>query len=98
MAAPDLDVFLNVPYDRYFVDLFLAYTAGLTSLGLFPRATLEIAGGERRLDRSMDPNPVLSSGSRPQAVGNASFQHALRTRLSRGVTTGSTKESDVVCI
>ncbi len=50
----DVDVFLNIPYDRYFVDLFLAYTAGLTSLGLFPRATLEIAGGERRLDRTMD--------------------------------------------
>ena len=54
MAASDVDVFLNVPYDRYFVDLFLAYTAGLTSLGLFPRATLEIAGGERRLDRTLD--------------------------------------------
>jgi hypothetical protein len=53
-AASDVDVFLNIPYDRYFVDLFLAYTAGLTSLGLFPRATLEIAGGERRLDRTLD--------------------------------------------
>jgi len=50
----DVDVFLNIPYDRYFVDLFLAYTAGLTSLGLFPRATLELAGGERRLDRTLD--------------------------------------------
>ena len=50
----DVDVFLNIPYDPYFVDLFLAYTAGLTSLGLFPRATLEIAGGERRLDRTLD--------------------------------------------
>lgn len=54
LAVSDVDVFLNVPYDRYFVDLFLAYTAGLTSLGLFPRATLEIAGGERRLDRTLD--------------------------------------------
>jgi hypothetical protein len=43
-----------VPYDRDFVDLFLAYTAGLTTLGLFPRATLEIAGGERRLDRTFE--------------------------------------------
>jgi hypothetical protein len=53
-GASDVDVFLNIPYDRYFVDLFLAYTAGLTSLGLFPRATLEIAGGERRLDRTLE--------------------------------------------
>ncbi|MFL6463946.1 MAG: hypothetical protein ACJ73N_06005, partial [Bryobacteraceae bacterium] len=45
------DVFLNVPYDQRFLDLFLAYVAGLGALGLFPRATLEIPGGERRLDR-----------------------------------------------
>ena len=43
-------MFLNVPYDRDFGDLFLAYIAGLTVLGLFPRATLDISGGERRLD------------------------------------------------
>ena len=28
--------------------------AGLSALGLFPRATLEIPGGERRLDRIFD--------------------------------------------
>ncbi len=48
------DVFLNLPYDPTVVDLFLAYLAGLTTLGLFPRATLEIPGGERRLDRTLD--------------------------------------------
>jgi hypothetical protein len=45
------DVFLNVPYDEDFVNLFLAYVAGLSTLRLTPHATLEIPGGERRLDR-----------------------------------------------
>lgn len=44
-------VFLNVPYDLNFQDLYLAYIAGLVSLGLYPRATIEIVGGEKRLDR-----------------------------------------------
>ena len=48
------DVFLNIPYDQRFLDLFLAYVAGLSALGLFPRATLEIPGGERRLERIFD--------------------------------------------
>lgn len=44
-------MFLNVPYDEAFGDLFLAYIVGLTAYGLTPRATLEIPGGARRLDR-----------------------------------------------
>jgi hypothetical protein len=48
---PPAPVFLNIPYDLRFVDLYLAYIAGLASLGLYPRATIEIVGGERRLDR-----------------------------------------------
>jgi hypothetical protein len=48
--APD-DVFLNIPYDLHFQDLYIAYIAGLASLGLHARATVEIVGGERRLDR-----------------------------------------------
>jgi hypothetical protein len=44
-------VFLNIPYDSAFCELYLAYIAGVCSFGLFPRATLEIPGGERRLDR-----------------------------------------------
>lgn len=44
-------VFLNVPYDHQFEDLYLAYLAGISAFGLVPRATLEIPGGERRLDR-----------------------------------------------
>ena len=43
--------FLNVPYDKPFLPLSLAYIAGLTAFGLTPRATLEIPGGTRRLDR-----------------------------------------------
>jgi hypothetical protein len=49
-SAP-VHVFLNIPYDLHFQDLYLAYIAGLVSLGLYPRATIEIVGGERRLDR-----------------------------------------------
>ncbi len=45
-------VFLNLPYDRSLTDLFLAYMAALTTLELVPRLTLEIGGGERRLDRT----------------------------------------------
>jgi len=47
-------VFLNLPYDQEFTGLFLAYIAGLSALGLSPRTTLEIPGGERRLDRILD--------------------------------------------
>jgi hypothetical protein len=43
--------FINVPYDKEYQDLYLAIIAGLTAFGLDPRATLEIPGGARRLDR-----------------------------------------------
>ena len=43
--------FINVPYDGQFEDLYLAFIAGLTAFGLDPRATLEVPGGARRLDR-----------------------------------------------
>ena len=49
-SAPT-SAFLNVPYDKRFETLFLAYLAGLCGFGLVPRATLEIPGGSRRLDR-----------------------------------------------
>lgn len=45
------EVFLNVPYDAQFENLFLAYVAGITALGLVPRATLEIPGSDRRLEK-----------------------------------------------
>lgn len=46
--------FLNIPYDLPFQNLYLAYIAGITAFGLTPRATLEIPGGARRLDRIFD--------------------------------------------
>lgn len=56
-ASPDVTspnppkAFLNIPYDDKFETLYLAYIAGITAYGLIPRATLEVPGGERRLDR-----------------------------------------------
>src|SRR5437016_1104597 len=44
-------VFLNIPYDEQFTQLFLAYVVGIRGYGLIPRATIEIPGGARRLDR-----------------------------------------------
>lgn len=43
-------VFLNLPYDRKFKDLYLAYIVGVSALGLVPHATLGIPG-DLRLDR-----------------------------------------------
>jgi len=48
---PPTDVFLNIPYDTQFQELCLAFICGITVLGFIPRATLEIPGGSRRLDR-----------------------------------------------
>jgi hypothetical protein len=50
LLSPDT-AFMNVPYDERYQDLYLAFIAGLTSFGLDPRATLEVPGGNRRLDR-----------------------------------------------
>ena len=44
-------VFMNIPYDNRFQNLYLAYIVGLTELGLTPKATLAIPGGVTRLDR-----------------------------------------------
>lgn len=43
-------VFLNIPYDKKFEPLYLAYIVALSAMGFVPRATLGIAG-DRRLDR-----------------------------------------------
>ena len=54
MATPPVvpnAVFLNIPYDQRFRNLYIAYIVGLAHLGLQPRATLGIPGGKRRLDR-----------------------------------------------
>jgi hypothetical protein len=46
-------VFLNIPYDKQFENLCLAYICAIASFGLVPRATLEIPGS-RRLDRIIE--------------------------------------------
>jgi hypothetical protein len=46
-----VEVFLNIPYDRKFENLFLAYIAGISAFGFVPRATLEIPSSSRRLDK-----------------------------------------------
>lgn len=50
---PELNksVFLNIPYDRNFESLFLAYTAGLVSFGLIPRPSLAVENGKGRLHK-----------------------------------------------
>jgi hypothetical protein len=44
-------VFLNVPYDEEFSNLYVAHIVGLCQLDLVPHLASEIPGGERRLDR-----------------------------------------------
>jgi len=51
LPRANVSLFLNVPYDSSFRNLYLAYIAGVSSFGIVPRTTLEIPGGERRLDR-----------------------------------------------
>ena len=46
-------VFLNIPYDREFEDLYLAYIVGMTQLGLRVNATVAV------------PN---EAGSKPSSV------------------------------
>ncbi len=54
MPERPAEVFLNIPYDQKFDRLFRAYICGLSAFGLVPRATLEIPGGARRLDRILE--------------------------------------------
>jgi hypothetical protein len=94
-ASEAANVFLNLPYDKSVIDLFLAYVAGLTTLGLFPRATLEIPGGERRLDRTLqlitecrysvhELSPIVSAGKwlYPPRL-NMSFELGLTVALDQ---------------
>ncbi|HEV2350614.1 MAG TPA: hypothetical protein VG028_12290 [Terriglobia bacterium] len=53
-VSDPFSVFLNIPYDVRFGKLYLAYIAGLSAFGLVPRATVEIPGGDRRLNRIFD--------------------------------------------
>jgi hypothetical protein len=47
-------VFLNIPYDPPFENLYLAYIAGVSAFGLRPRTALEIPTSHRRLDRILN--------------------------------------------
>jgi hypothetical protein len=47
-------VFLNIPYDREFEKLYLAYIVGIYQLGMVPFLASGIPGGERRLDRILE--------------------------------------------
>ena len=60
---PQAEVFLNVPYDQKFENLFLAYVAGMSAFGLVPRATLEIPTSSRRLERLELPDSICPSNS-----------------------------------
>ena len=53
-GCPDQKRFLNVPYDQQYEPLFVAFIAGLCRFGLTPRATIEIPGSKRRLNRIVD--------------------------------------------
>ena len=53
-TAKTESVFLNIPYDPAFENLYLAYIAGASAFGLKPRAALEIPTSVRRLDRILD--------------------------------------------
>ncbi len=48
------EVFLNLPYDTKYKNLFLAYICAIHAFGMIPRVTLEISGSKRRLDRIFD--------------------------------------------
>ena len=71
-------VFLNIPYDDEFRNLYIAYVVGLYQLGLVPHLATEIPGGKRRLDRifnlirscrySIHDLSRVELGSNPSAV------------------------------
>jgi hypothetical protein len=52
--AEQESAFLNIPYDHRYESLYLAFIAGLCAFGLRPRATIEIPGAQRRLERILE--------------------------------------------
>jgi hypothetical protein len=84
-AARQKSVFLNLPYDARFRSLFLAYVAGTSAFGLIPRATLEIPGSARRLDRILvlmescqySIHEYVQGSTGPATAANPTLQHAL---------------------
>ncbi len=47
-------VFLNIPYDKRFERLCVAYVVGLTTLGLTPRSAQAVSNGRARLGKIID--------------------------------------------
>jgi hypothetical protein len=52
--AEQESAFLNIPYDHRYESIYLAFVAGLCAFGLRPRATIEIPGAKRRLERIIE--------------------------------------------
>jgi hypothetical protein len=50
-GARDEDVFINVPFDLAYRDMYVALVAGLVGLGFRPRGVLEVPPNKDRLDR-----------------------------------------------
>ena len=46
--------FLNVPYDKQFESLFLAYLVGIRGFGLVPKATIELPSSSHRIHRIIE--------------------------------------------
>jgi hypothetical protein len=67
-------VFLNIPYDKEFEDLYVAYIVGLTQLGLRVNATLAVPNQGR-----------LETIIRLIGKSNVSIHDLSRDRLSKGI-------------
>ncbi len=96
-------VFLNIPYDRPFENLLLAYIAGISAFGFAPRATLEIPFSQRRLERII---ALIASSrysvhdlSRVQLDRNAPRTPRFNMPFELGLTVGinSAQHSWIVC-
>lgn len=94
--AKKQSIFLNIPYDNAFENLFLAYIAGISAFGLIPRAAIEIPFGRQRLDRILslmresdyslhDLSRVQLDRKRPRTPRfNMPFELGLAIALQRG--------------
>ena len=95
------DVFLNVPYDECFENLFLAYIAGISAFGFAPRATLEIPFSQRRLERIV--SLIASSQysvhdmSRVELDRTAPRTPRFNMPFELGLTVGLGKQAWIVC-
>jgi len=94
-------VFLNIPYDERFENLFLAYIAGISAFGFAPRATLEIPFSQRRLERII--SLIASSQysvhdlSRVELDRNAPRTPRFNMPFELGLTVGIGKHAWIVC-